>query len=98
LKNITLHFPLTTTLFPFIVSSDILEFSSIKQYDCYYIGKFLGARTFISGMQPRPRKDFNQLFGFKYDPETEAPISGVSQHGKFTTNKLLLSLSFHYRY
>jgi hypothetical protein len=49
-------------------------------------------------MPHQPRKDFNQLFGFKYDPETQAPISGVSQHGKFTTNKLLSSLLFHYRY
>jgi phage-related protein len=91
LKNITLHFPSTITLFSFIVSSDVLEFSSIKQYDHYYIGKFLEARTFISKMETRPRQDFNQLFGFKYDPETQAPISGVSPQGKYTTNKLLSS-------
>ncbi len=49
-------------------------------------------------MQHRPTQDFNQLFGFKYDPETEAPISGVSPQGKFTTNEVFSSLSFHYRY
>jgi len=53
--------------------------------------KFLDASVFISKMQPRPRQDFNELFGFKYDPETQTIISGVSPQGKFTTNKLLLS-------
>ncbi len=42
-------------------------------------------------MQLRPRQDFNELFGYKYDPETQIIISGVSSQGKFTTNKLLLS-------
>jgi hypothetical protein len=40
-------------------------------------------------MQHRPKQDFNQLFGLKYNPETQAPISGVSPQGKFTRNKLL---------
>jgi hypothetical protein len=63
----------------------------MEQYDHYYIGKFLEARVVISGLETRTRKDFNQLFGFKYDPETEAPISGVSQQGKFKRNKVLSS-------
>jgi hypothetical protein len=30
---------------------------------------------------PRPRQDFNELFGFKYDTATQTPISGVSPQG-----------------
>jgi hypothetical protein len=31
----------------------------------------------------KPRKDYNELFGFKYDSVTHTPISGVSAEGKY---------------
>jgi hypothetical protein len=32
-------------------------------------------------LNPIPKKDFNELFGFKYDAATQTPISGVSPQG-----------------
>ena len=84
--------------FSVIVTLYILEFSPITPCDHYYIRSFLDAKAFISQMPPRPKQDFNELFGFKYDSETQAVTSGVSQQGKFITNKLISSVLFHNRH
>ncbi|CAF4002793.1 unnamed protein product [Rotaria sp. Silwood2] len=47
------------------------------------------ASTYISRMQSKPKKDFNELFGFKYDPLTETIISGVSPEGIDLLDRLL---------
>jgi hypothetical protein len=57
-------------------------FTLIRKCDEYYIGKILEARDYISGLRPRQKRDFNDLFGFKYDPATQRLISGVSPQGK----------------
>ncbi|CAF1215724.1 unnamed protein product [Adineta steineri] len=41
----------------------------------------LDAISYISRLQPRAKVDFNQLFGFRYQPGEAAPVSGVSSHG-----------------
>jgi hypothetical protein len=38
--------------------------------------------AYISRLPPTPKRDFNELFGFKYGASTETPISGVSPQGK----------------
>jgi len=35
-------------------------------------------------LPPTPRQNFNERFGFKYDPASQTPVSGVSQEGKIT--------------
>jgi hypothetical protein len=38
--------------------------------------------NFLIKLAPRPRQNFNELFGLKYDTATRTPISGVSPQGK----------------
>jgi hypothetical protein len=49
-------------------------------------------------LPPKPEQDFNELFGFKYDPVTQNPVSGVSPEGKIGTeeNKGRNSFDLHY--
>jgi p38 MAP kinase len=53
-----------------------------------------GTASFISQLPSRPKQDFNQLFGFKYDAGTQTPISGVSPQGVDLLDRLL---SFDHR-
>ncbi|CAF3247440.1 unnamed protein product [Rotaria sp. Silwood2] len=39
------------------------------------------ATAYISRMKPKTKRNFNELFGFKYDPLTQKTISGVSREG-----------------
>ncbi|CAF3834972.1 unnamed protein product [Rotaria sp. Silwood1] len=39
------------------------------------------ASNYLSQLQPKSRQDFNELFGYKYDPITQTPIFGVSPEG-----------------
>ncbi|CAF3895220.1 unnamed protein product, partial [Rotaria sp. Silwood2] len=48
-----------------------------------------GASAYLTGMKSKPKKDFNELFGFKYDPLTETIISGVSPEGIDLLDRLL---------
>ena len=48
-------------------------------------------------MEPKSKQDFNKLFGYKYDVETQAVISGISPTGKFGRNKSNTSLLFDQR-
>ncbi|CAF1253317.1 unnamed protein product [Adineta steineri] len=57
------------------------ELLYIKQYNYNYTENFLDSISYISRLQPRVKVDFNQLFGFKYQPGEAAPVSGVSSHG-----------------
>jgi hypothetical protein len=43
----------------------------------------LDARRYISKLPITARQDFNQLFGYRYDPGTPTPKSGVSPDGIF---------------
>ncbi|CAF3348461.1 unnamed protein product [Rotaria sp. Silwood1] len=45
--------------------------------------------AYISQKEPKPKRDFNELFGFKYDPLTQNPISGVSPEGVDLLDRLL---------
>ncbi|CAF2824148.1 unnamed protein product [Rotaria sp. Silwood2] len=45
--------------------------------------------AYIGRLEFKPKKDFNELFGFKYDPLTEKPISGVSPEGIDFLDRLL---------
>ncbi|CAF3730594.1 unnamed protein product [Rotaria sordida] len=47
------------------------------------------ASAYISRMRPKPKTNFNELFGFKYDPLTETSISGVSPEGVDLLDQLL---------
>ncbi|CAF3726201.1 unnamed protein product [Rotaria sordida] len=47
------------------------------------------ASAYISRMEYKPKANFNELFGFKYDPLTETPISGVSSEGVDLLDRLL---------
>ncbi|CAF1961517.1 unnamed protein product [Rotaria magnacalcarata] len=47
------------------------------------------AASFILKMEPKPRKDFHELFGYKYDSKTPVPISGVSPEGVDLLERLL---------
>ena len=38
--------------------------------------------NYIIQLPPRPKQDFNRLFGFKYNVGSHTPISGVSPEGK----------------
>jgi hypothetical protein len=38
--------------------------------------------VYIRGLPRKPKQKFNELFGFKYGPASEIPISGVSPQGK----------------
>ncbi len=65
-----------------------------------YIRTFLDAFRYVSGLPQRPKIDFNELFGLKYDQATKTPISGVSPQGKLSTeqrHKLFSSALFDYR-
>jgi hypothetical protein len=52
-------------------------------------------------LEPKSKQDFNKLFGYKYDPETQVTISGISPTGKFGRkrgrDKSIASLSFDHR-
>ncbi|CAF4521011.1 unnamed protein product [Rotaria sp. Silwood1] len=48
-----------------------------------------GISAYISQKEPKPKRDFNELFGFKYDPLTQNPISGVSPEGVDLLDRLL---------
>ncbi len=64
-------------------NSELKEIIVIRQCQQYYIRIFLDPRAYISGLPPKPKQNFNQRFGFKYDPAApETPISGVSPQGK----------------
>jgi hypothetical protein len=60
--------------------SDIEEFV-ISRSNHVFIRTVSGTASFISQLPSRPKQDFNQLFGFKYDAGTQTPISGVSPQG-----------------
>ncbi|CAF0780397.1 unnamed protein product [Rotaria sp. Silwood1] len=47
------------------------------------------AFAYISQMDPKPKRDFNELFGFKYDPLTGTIISGISPEGIDLLDRLL---------
>ncbi|CAF4752348.1 unnamed protein product [Rotaria sp. Silwood1] len=51
-------------------------------------------RNYISQMTPKPKQDFNELFGYKYDLTGTVPISGVSTEGVDLLDRLL---SFDHR-
>ncbi len=38
-------------------------------------------------MPPKPKENFTELFGFKYDPASQTPVSGVSPQGKIRTKQ-----------
>ncbi|CAF1637042.1 unnamed protein product [Rotaria magnacalcarata] len=44
---------------------------------------------YISRLEPKPKQNFNQLFGFKYDVTGETIISGVSPQGVDLLDRLL---------
>ncbi|CAF1230856.1 unnamed protein product [Rotaria sp. Silwood1] len=46
-------------------------------------------RKYISRLKPKPKQDFNRLFGFQYDPATNERISGVSPKGVDLLDRLL---------
>ncbi|CAF0735428.1 unnamed protein product [Rotaria sp. Silwood1] len=48
-----------------------------------------GISAYISQKEPKPKRDFNELFGFKYDPLTQNPISGISPEGVDLLDRLL---------
>ena len=50
----------------------------------------------MSRVQPRPKQDFNTLFGFKYDPATNEQISGLSSEGKFLNQMTTRMFSFSF--
>ncbi|CAF4496343.1 unnamed protein product [Rotaria sp. Silwood2] len=55
------------------------------------------SRTYLSHMRPRPRQNFDQLFGFQYDSQRIEPISGVSPQGRFRTKSdknIFISFTF----
>ncbi|CAF5143090.1 unnamed protein product, partial [Rotaria sp. Silwood1] len=45
--------------------------------------------AYISQKESKPKRDFNELFGFKYDPLTQNPISGISPEGVDLLDRLL---------
>ncbi|CAM4896127.1 unnamed protein product [Rotaria socialis] len=47
------------------------------------------AAGFILKMEPKQRKDFHELFGYKYGSKTPVPISGVSPKGIDLLERLL---------
>jgi len=59
---------------------------------------FLDTRAYISGLPPKPKQNFNELFGFKYDPASETPVSGVSSQGKIRTKQNRKINEFYLRY
>ncbi|CAF1475184.1 unnamed protein product [Adineta steineri] len=65
------------------------EFLYITQYNHSCTENILEARNYISTLQLRAGVDFNQLFGFKYQPGEAAPVSGVSPHGIALLSRLL---------
>ncbi|CAF1215742.1 unnamed protein product [Adineta steineri] len=65
------------------------ELLYIVQYNYNYTENVLDAISYISRLQPRAKVDFNQLFGFRYQPGEAAPVSGVSSHGIDLLNHLL---------
>ncbi|CAF1121538.1 unnamed protein product [Rotaria sordida] len=52
------------------------------------------SRTYISRMTPKPKQDFNQLFGYKYDSTGNKRIAGVPPEGVDLLDRLL---SFDHR-
>ncbi|CAF1560430.1 unnamed protein product, partial [Rotaria sordida] len=52
------------------------------------------AADYFHRLPPKPKKDYNELFGLKYDPETRTPTSGVSPDGIDFLDRLL---SFDHR-
>ena len=57
-----------------------------------FIRTFSDILNFLIRLAPRQKQDFNQLFGFKYDPATQTPISGVSPQGNSTNQFHLFNL------
>ncbi|CAF3495003.1 unnamed protein product [Rotaria sp. Silwood1] len=53
-------------------------------------------RNYISQMTPKPKQDFNELFGYKYDLTGTVPISGVSPEGKFRTKKTNVKIEINF--
>jgi len=66
---------------------ELKEIIVIRQCQQYYIRIFLDPRAYISGLSPKPKQNFNQRFGFKYDPASQTPVSGVSPQGKIRTRQ-----------
>ncbi len=71
-------------------------FSPLTRSNYIYIRTFLEMFDYIVQLTPRPRQDFNQLFGFQYDTATQPPISGVSPQGIWITELRNESVAFNW--
>jgi len=49
-------------------------------------------------LTPKPKQDFNRLFGYKYDGVTQTPISGISPEGKSRIEQSNETNEFHLLY
>ena len=68
----------------------------VRQKHCLSLNNLfvLVARDYIHKLQPKPKQDYKKLFGYKYDPNSKTPVSGVSPQGIALLDRLL---SFDHR-
>jgi len=50
---------------------------------------FSDARDYIHKLAAKPKQDYKKLFGYKYEPGSKAPISGISPQGIGLLDRLL---------
>ncbi|CAF0754924.1 unnamed protein product [Rotaria sordida] len=75
-------------IFDIIGTPDLATLSEICTSG-YFMRKILETSTYMSQMEPRPKTNFNELFGYQIDPSTGRTISGVSPEGVDLLDQLL---------
>ncbi|CAF4787980.1 unnamed protein product [Rotaria sp. Silwood1] len=49
----------------------------------------LGVRQYFETLSLKPKQDYEKLFGYKYNQDSETPVSGVSSQGVILLDRLL---------